>query len=139
MSPNDYFFEDSIINNLRIVAPDVSREYVLQLADELNLTEWLSSLDDGLDTIIGSQGLNISSGQQARLSVLRAALRNISVVLLDEITAPMDQENKLRTVSFVKNHFSDAITIFITHDLVLSSQVDTVFEMVDGCLVERKQ
>ena len=51
----------------------------------------------------------------------------------------MDQENKLRTVSFVKNHFSDAITIFITHDLVLSSQVDTVFEMVDGCLVERKQ
>ena len=139
VSPNDYFFEDSIINNLRIVAPDVSREYVLQLADELNLTEWLSSLDDGLDTIIGSQGLNISSGQQARLSVLRAALRNISVVLLDEITAPMDQENKLRTVSFVKNHFSDAITIFITHDLVLSSQVDTVFEMVDGCLVERKQ
>ena len=75
VSPNDYFFEDSIINNLRIVAPDVSREYVLQLADELNLTEWLSSLDDGLDTIIGSQGLNISSGQQARLSVLRAALR----------------------------------------------------------------
>ena len=61
----------TVLSITEIVAPDVSREYVLQLVDELNLTEWLSSLDDGLDTIIGSQGLNISSGQQARLSVLR--------------------------------------------------------------------
>lgn len=131
---NDFFFPDSILDNLKNINPDVKVSEVINLIEELNLSQCVAGLTDGIYGKLEPNNSNISSGQKARLSVLRAIVQNPDVVIFDEITGPMDEENKLMTLGVIKNRLKDKIVIFITHDEILKQNLQNILVLKNKTL-----
>lgn len=89
-------FNDTIMGNIRIGKKDASDEEVLRAARLANCDEFVQKLSDGYNTMIGENGCRLSGGERQRLSIARAFLNDAPIILLDEATALLDAEMKVR-------------------------------------------
>ncbi len=110
-----HVFASSIRANLKVGRPDATDDELVEALRRARLADWVASLPDGLDTLVGEEGGRLSGGQRQRLVVARALLSDASVLLLDEPTAHLDPETAEALVVDVFEAAGDRSVLLITH------------------------
>lgn len=110
-------FKDTIYNNIRIGDQNATYEEVLNAAKKANCHEFISKLPDGYHTMVDENGSNLSGGEQLRLSIARAILKDTPIVLLDEATSSLDPENEFFIQEAISKLVQRKTVIVIAHRL----------------------
>lgn len=133
---NSRLIKASILENVRMGKPDATREQVLEALTYAQCSDILEKLPDGVDTIIGSKGTYLSGGEQQRIAIARAMLKNTPIIILDEATAFADPDNESKVQQAFSNLSKGKTVIMIAHRLSTVSGVDKIYVVKDGQLAE---
>lgn len=131
-----YLFNDTVYNNIRIGREDASREEIEEAAKIAHCHDFIMSLPDGYDTMVGEGGNTLSGGEKQRISIARAVLKNAPVVLLDEATASLDPENEQYIQQAINGLVKDKTVIVIAHRLNTISRADKIVVLNEGRIEE---
>ena len=115
---NVYLFNDSIRNNIILNYADMKEDNDLkinEIIEKAQLTELINKLPDGLETIVNQNSTNISGGERQRIGIARAFYRNSNIIILDEPTSSLDEENSLKIMEILNNTENQTM-IIISHD-----------------------
>jgi ATP-binding cassette subfamily C protein CydC len=137
VSQSSYFFNASILENLRLARPSASQEQVEEAAKKAQIHEFIQGLPRGYATIIGEQGLRLSGGERQRLGIARALLKDAPLLILDEPTANLDPVTEKQILEMLFGMMKDKTSLLITHRLVGLENVDEILVMKAGKIVER--
>ena len=129
-------FSASIRDNLRYARPDATDNMLLRAIEMASLREFVESLPDGLDTIIGERGFKISGGQRQRLAIARAFLKDSKIVILDEATSAVDSESENQIHRAMERLMSGRTVFMIAHRLRSAVTADLIVVMANGRIVE---
>lgn len=133
LSQSPSLFPGSIRGNLTVSSDTITDEMIWEVLKTVNMKDYVSSLDDALDTDIYEAGKIMSTGQKQRLCIARALLRNVEIYLLDEITSNVDHENTQLILSYFKELSKDGKTIIsVTHDREYIPFADVTYELWNG-------
>ena len=133
LSQSPSLFPGSIRSNLTVGNDTITDEMIWGVLETVNMKEYVSSLDDALDTDVFEAGKIMSTGQKQRLCIARALLRNVEIYLLDEITSNVDPENTQLILSYFKELSKDGKTIIsVTHDREYIPFADMIYELCNG-------
>ncbi|CAJ1203429.1 ATP-binding/permease protein CydD [Companilactobacillus paralimentarius] len=137
--PQDpYLFAGSIAKNISFYRPDASQKEIEQAASAAGLDEFIATLNDGYQTLIGEGGRGISGGQQQRIMLARAFLANDRHILIfDEPTAHLDIETEYALKKPMEKLFQNHLVIFATHRLHWIKEMDYVVVMDNGTIAEQ--
>ncbi|HKL50301.1 MAG TPA: lipid A export permease/ATP-binding protein MsbA [Wenzhouxiangellaceae bacterium] len=131
-------FDGTIADNIRYgMLSECSREQVAQAAQDAWAMEFIDRLPDGLDTVIGSNGIQLSGGQRQRVAIARALLKNAPVLILDEATSALDAESEKLVQRGLARLMTDRTTLVIAHRLTTVERADQVVVLDAGRIVER--
>ena len=134
-----YLFHSSLMNNIRIADPKASQEQVEQAIEHAHLTEFVSTLADGYNTIIGERGERLSGGQAQRLALARAFLKDAPLLILDEPTAHLDPVLDEKLTDSLKRLTQDKTALVTAHRFSTVFQADQVLVLENGFLTEAGQ
>ncbi len=133
LSQSPSLFPGSIRSNLAVGNDTIIDEMIWGVLETVNMKDYVSSLDDALDTDVFEAGKIMSTGQKQRLCIARALLRNVEIYLLDEITSNVDPENTQLILSYFKELSKDGKTIIsVTHDREYIPFADVIYELCNG-------
>lgn len=133
LSQTPSLFPGSIRSNLAVGNDTITDEMIWGVLETVNMKDYVSSLDDALDTDVFEAGKIMSTGQKQRLCIARALLRNVDIYLLDEITSNVDPENTQLILSYFKELSKDGKTIIsVTHDREYIPFADMIYELCNG-------
>jgi len=128
-------FHESIRVNVGFGNPQVTESVIIDALQSAEVYEFVMSLQDGLDTIVGERGILMSGGQRQRLTLARALAKKPDVLLLDEATTALDPETEAEIVSTLKKLSEDMLIIAVSHQLAISAVADYVYELQQKTLV----
>ena len=134
---NVYLFRDTIANNIRFGQPDASMEDVVAAAKKACCHEFIRSLPDGYETVIGEGGGSLSGGEKQRISIARAMMKDAPVIFLDEATANVDPENENELVKAIDALTREKTVIMIAHRLKTVEHADQILVVDQGKIVQR--
>ena len=129
-------FGASVRDNIAHGKPECSEEDVLAAARLANAHEFISALPDGYDTVLGERGATLSGGQRQRIAIARAAIRQARLLVLDEPTTGLDEENARAVVDALARLWEGRTTFLITHDLQLASRADRIVYLEERRVAE---
>ena len=130
-------FKESLLENIRAARPDASREEVLAAAHAAQCDDILEKLPQGLDTVVGARGVYLSGGEQQRIALARAILKDAPIVVLDEATAFADPENEALIQKAFAQLTKGRTVIMIAHRLSTVVGADRILVMDQGRIVEQ--
>jgi putative ABC transport system ATP-binding protein len=131
-----FLFDGSIAANLVFARPMLSLDDVEAVVRDLGLGDWLVGLPDGLDTEVGQRGANLSAGERQLVALVRAALVDPDVLVLDEATSSVDALTEVRMSRALDRLSAGCTTIAIAHRLSTAARADRVLVLEQGRLVE---
>ncbi|MDD3608370.1 MAG: ABC transporter ATP-binding protein [Halothiobacillaceae bacterium] len=129
-------FNDTLRNNLTL-GLDVAEERLWRAIDMAQLSEVIESLPEGLDTVVGRQGVRLSGGQRQRLAIARMVLADPKLVMLDEATSALDTETETRVHEALRPFLAGRTTLIVAHRLSAVKQADRVLVFEDGQIIEQ--
>jgi ATP-binding cassette subfamily B protein len=129
-------FAASIRENIGYGRPGASDEQIRAAARLANVDEFVSSLPDGYDTVVSERGVTLSGGQRQRIAIARAAVRDAPILLLDEPTTGLDEENRRGVIEALERVSAERTSVLITHDLQVASRADVIFYLDAGRVAE---
>ncbi|WP_341280895.1 ABC transporter ATP-binding protein [Paenibacillus sp. FSL H8-0537] len=132
-----FLFYDTVYNNIAIGVPNASREAVYAAAKAAQCHTFISQLPHGYDTLIGEGGVYLSGGEEQRIAVARAILKNAPILVLDEATAFADPENEFEMQLALKELTKGKTVIVIAHRLSTIRDAAQIIVMDNGRIVER--
>ncbi|MCR1973730.1 ABC transporter ATP-binding protein/permease [Clostridium sporogenes] len=132
-----YLFHDTVLNNIRFGKPEASFEEVIKVAKKACCHDFIMSLPDGYETVIGDGGSTLSGGEKQRISIARAMLKNAPIVILDEATASVDPENEHAIQKAISALVHGKTIIIIAHRLATIQNADQILVMDEGSVVQR--
>ena len=133
---NVYLFHDTITNNIRFGQPDAPMEKVIEAAKKACCHDFISSLPQGYESIIGEGGANLSGGEKQRISIARAIMKNAPIIILDEATANVDPENERDLMKAVEELTEEKTVIMIAHRLKTVRNADKIIVLDRGKIAE---
>ena len=133
---NTQLFKTSILNNVKIANPQASDEDVIKALQAARCQDIIEKLPDGVHTQIGKEGTYLSGGEQQRIALARAILKNAPIVVLDEATAFADPENEVLIQKALSVLCQDKTGIMIAHRLSTVVNADKIIVLKDGKIVE---
>ena len=133
---NTTLFKDSIYSNVAIGRKGASRDEVKRALSLAQCDDIIDELPDGIDTVIGSEGTYLSGGQQQRIALARAILKDAPIIILDEATALADPENEYKIQKAISEITKDKTVIMIAHRLSTVKNVDKIYVIDNGRIVE---
>jgi subfamily B ATP-binding cassette protein MsbA len=116
---------------------DVDEESILQAAEAAHVMEFVSRMQDGLDTQVGEKGTKLSGGQRQRIAIARAILKNAPVLILDEATSALDTESERHIQAAMENVMHGRTTLVIAHRLSTIESADQIVVMDQGQIIEK--
>ncbi|MGL0940778.1 lipid A ABC transporter ATP-binding protein/permease MsbA [Vibrio vulnificus] len=138
VSQNVHLFNDTIANNIAYAAGDkYSREDIERAAELAHAMEFISKMENGLDTMVGENGASLSGGQRQRVAIARALLRDAPVLILDEATSALDTESERAIQSALDELQKNKTVLVIAHRLSTIEKADQILVIDDGAVVER--
>lgn len=132
VSQDNYLFDISIRENIRIEKPSAGDKEVEEIARQSGCHEFISALPNGYDTIAGEGGGHLSGGEKQRISIARVMLKNTPIVILDEATSYMDTENESIVQHAISNLVKGKTLIIIAHRLRTVVNADKIFVVEQG-------
>lgn len=127
-----FLFYDTLFENIRVGNPDATDEQVYAAARAAQCHEFIQSLPEGYNTLIGEGGVFLSGGEEQRVSVARAILKNAPILVLDEATAFADPENEYRMQIALKELIKDKTVIMIAHRLSSIKNANQIIVLENG-------
>lgn len=137
VSQSTYLFDDTIENNLRIAKEDATEEEMIEACKQASIHDFISSLEDGYKTKVGSLRNNISAGEKQRIGLARAFLRGSKLILLDEPTSNVDSINEGIILKALKDKREGRAIILVSHRESTMAIADRTYKISDG-RIERK-
>ena len=137
VTQDSHMFHDSILVNLKYAKPDASLAEIEEACRSARIWDFIRSLPNGLDTIVGERGHRLSGGEKQRLAIARLLLKQPSLVILDEATAHLDSENEAMVQTALKEALTGRTSIVIAHRLSTIAQADQILVIDKGEIVER--
>ena len=136
VAQDTYLFNDTLRNNILIARPSASEPELEQAVDKASLSEFVATLPDGLQTIVGERGAQLSGGQRQRVAIARAFLKDAPVLILDEATSHLDAVNEQAVRGAMKVLMRDRTTVVIAHRLSTIRDTDQIIVLEEGRVVE---
>ena len=133
---NTKLFKTSILENVKIANPNASDDDVMQALKAARCEDIIEKLPNGVHTIIGSEGTYLSGGEQQRIALARAILKNAPIVVLDEATAFADPENEVLIQKALSVLCKDRTVIMIAHRLSTVVNADKIIVLEEGHIIE---
>lgn len=134
---DSFLFFDTIYENIRVGNPHATREQVIAAAQAAQCDEFIQHLPKQYDTIIGEEGVYLSGGEEQRISVARAILKNSPILVLDEATAFADPENEYKMQLAIQKLIQDKTVIIIAHRLSSILSANRIVVLKEGCVVQQ--
>ena len=130
-------FKESLLENIRAARSDASREEVLSAAHAAQCDDILEKLPQGLDTVVGARGVYLSGGEQQRIALARAILKDAPIVVLDEATAFADPENEHQIQKAFEALIRNKTVLMIAHRLSTVQDADHIIVLSGGKIAEQ--
>ncbi|KQN56829.1 MULTISPECIES: lipid A ABC transporter ATP-binding protein/permease MsbA [unclassified Erwinia] len=138
VSQNVHLFNDTIANNIAYARHEqYSREDIEKAATMAHAMDFIKKMDNGLDTVIGENGVLLSGGQRQRIAIARALLRDCPILILDEATSALDTESERAIQSALDELQKNRTSLVIAHRLSTIEKADEIVVVEDGQIVER--
>ena len=136
VSQDNYLFNRSIRENIRMGRPSATDAEVEQAAEQSGCDAFIRGLDNGYDTVVGSAGSHLSGGERQRIAIARAMLKNAPVVILDEATSSVDPENEDELQRAIEALTHDKTIIMIAHRLKTVRSADQILVLNNAHIVQ---
>lgn len=133
---NSRLIKASILDNVRLGKPDAAKEEVMAALKTAQCMDIIEKFPQGVDTVIGTKGVYLSGGEQQRIAIARAVLKNAPVIILDEATAFADPDNESRVQAAFTELARGKTVIMIAHRLTTVENADRIYVIEDGRIVE---
>lgn len=135
ISQNPYIFNLSIRDNLKLVKEDLTDKEMIDACKLACLHDFILTLPDGYDTIVGEGGINLSGGQRQRLAIARAFVQKTEIILFDEATSALDNETQLEIQKAINNLKKSYTILIIAHRLSTIVHSDKILFIENGCVI----
>ncbi|HEO2248369.1 ABC transporter ATP-binding protein [Streptococcus dysgalactiae subsp. equisimilis] len=135
VSQDNFLFNESIRENIRMGNPSASDKEVEDIARKSGCHDFIMKMEHGYDTVVGSSGSHVSGGERQRISIARAMLKNAPIVILDEATSYIDPENEVIIKQALSKLIKDKTVIIIAHRLSTITDAEQIFLIENGELV----
>lgn len=130
-----YVFNTTIAENIRLGRANAPIEDVIKVAQAADMHDFIQTLPQGYDTIIGERGTRLSGGQVQRLSLARAFLKDAPILLVDEATSTLDIESEARVFQTINKVLKDRMVLIIAHRLNTIQDADQIIVLQEGLIV----
>lgn len=137
VTQDSILFNDTVYNNIVLGMQNITKEDVIDATKIANAYDFISKLENGLETNIGDRGTRLSGGQKQRISIARAVLRNPPVFILDEATSALDTESERSVQIALENVLKDKTSVVIAHRLSTIVHADEIIVLDKGRITER--
>ncbi len=136
VAQDPHLFHETIGDNLRYADPDASDEQVVAAARAARIHDTIAALPDGYDTIVGERGYRLSGGEKQRLAIARLLLKNPAIMVLDEATSHLDNENEALIQAALDHAMEHRTALVIAHRLSTIRSADRIAFVEDGRIAE---
>ena len=135
VSQSPYIFNMSIKDNLKLIKDNLTDKEMIEACKMASLDEYINTLPDKYDTIIGEGGINLSGGQKQRLAIARAFLQKTEIILFDEATSALDNETQGEIQNAIENLKKDHTILIIAHRLSTIKNADRILLIDNGKII----
>ena len=132
-----YLFNASIRDNILYGKPDATEEEIISAAKRANIHDYIMSLEDGYDTMVGERGVRLSGGQKQRLSIARVFIKNPPLLILDEATSALDNATEILIQEALDELCAGRTTIIVAHRLSTIKNADEIAVVANGEILEK--
>lgn len=132
-----YLFNSTIRENILYGKLDASESEVIEAAKRANIHDYIMSLEDGYDTVVGERGVRLSGGQKQRLCIARVFLKNPPILILDEATSALDNATEILIQNALDELSEGRTTIVVAHRLSTIKNADEIAVVADGRITEQ--
>ncbi|MFC0184979.1 ABC transporter, permease/ATP-binding protein [Pseudarcicella hirudinis] len=129
-------FGGTIYENISYGKPDATEAEVFEAARKANALQFIDSFPEKFQTLVGERGVKLSGGQRQRIAIARAILKNPAILILDEATSALDSESEKLVQEALDGLMQNRTTIIIAHRLATIRNVDTIYVLRDGEVIE---
>lgn len=136
ITQNPYIFNFSIKENLKLVKENMTDEEMIDVCKTACLHDFIMTLPDGYDTLVGEGGLTLSGGQRQRLAIARALLKKTEIILFDEATSALDNETQNEIQKAINNMKGEYTILIIAHRLSTVIDSDRIIMIEDGKVID---
>lgn len=133
---NSHLIKGTILDNVRMARPQASKEEVMNALEKSQCMDIVKKLPNGVDTVVGTNGVYLSCGEQQRIAIARVMLKNSPIVILDEATAFADPDNEVMVQKAFSELAKDRTVIMIAHRLSTVAGADRIYVLKDGKIEE---
>jgi len=130
-------FNDTLFNNVQYGCPTASEADVLKAIELAHLSEFIASLPDGLQTVVGERGLKLSGGEKQRVAIARTILKNPQILVFDEATSSLDSQSEQAILTAINEVAKNRTSLVIAHRLSTIIDSDNIIVMSHGEIVEQ--
>jgi ATP-binding cassette subfamily B protein len=130
-------FNDTIFYNINYGCPTASREEVIEAAKSAHIHDFIVTLPDGYDSMVGERGLKLSGGEKQRVAIARAILKNPRILIFDEATSALDSKSEKAIQAELRRIAANRTTLTIAHRLSTIVDADQILVMDHGRIIER--
>ncbi|MBQ9956927.1 MAG: ABC transporter ATP-binding protein [Ruminococcus sp.] len=132
-----YLFNSSIRENILYGRPDATDEEIIEASKKANIHDYIMSLENGYDTVIGERGVRLSGGQKQRLCIARVFLKNPPILILDEATSALDNATEIQIQKSLDHLSEGRTTIVVAHRLSTIKNADEIAVVDNGKITEQ--
>ena len=133
---NSRLIKASILENVKMGKPNATKNEIMQVLKSAQCMDIIEKLPNGIDTVIGTNGVYLSGGEQQRIAIARAMLKNAPIIILDEATAFADPDNEVRVQQAMNELSKGKTVIMIAHRLSTVANTDKIFVLENGSIIE---
>lgn len=131
-----FIFYGTVSENIAYGKPNATKGQIIEAAKRANIHEFIESLEEGYETLVGERGVKLSGGQKQRIAIARVFLKNPSILILDEATSALDNQNELAIQESIEALSQNRTTIVIAHRLSTIKNADEILVLDDTGVAE---